>query len=83
MESLVIAAAVAALIVFVVLTELAAAALPVLIVICLVPPAERDSLARLLAAADSGRRLRLWPALRVAVVRRRTELSGRSRGAHR
>jgi hypothetical protein len=57
----------------IVLTELVAAVLPVIIVIAMVPPHERDGLARLLAACDSSRRLRLWPALRVAVRARRTE----------
>ncbi|KUL27184.1 hypothetical protein [Actinoplanes awajinensis] len=73
MEPLVLVSAVAALIIFVVLTELVAAAIPVLIVITLVPPAERADLARLLAAADSSRRLRLWPALRIATAARRRQ----------
>ncbi|HEY0534777.1 MAG TPA: hypothetical protein VGD29_24595 [Actinoplanes sp.] len=56
-----------------ILTELVAAALPVVIVIVAVPPEEREGLARLLAACDSSRRLRLWPALRAAVQARRRE----------
>jgi hypothetical protein len=64
--------AVGALLVLV-LTELVAAALPVVIVIATVPPQERADLARLLAACDSSRRLRLWPALRAAVRARREE----------
>ncbi|GIE78907.1 hypothetical protein Aph02nite_48570 [Actinoplanes philippinensis] len=54
-----------------VLTEIAAAVLPMVIVLLFVPPHERDGLARLLAACDSSRRLRLWPALRAAVRARR------------
>lgn len=57
----------------VVLTELLAAALPVVIVIAMVPPEEREGLAKLLAACDSSRKLRLWPALRLAVRTRRAE----------
>ena len=59
--------------VILVLTELLAAALPVIIVIALVPPEEREGLAKLLAACDSSRRLRLWPALRLAVRARRAQ----------
>jgi len=55
------------------LTELVAAALPVVIVIAMVPPEEREGLARVLAACDSSRKLRLWPALRLAVRARREE----------
>src|SRR4051812_41455731 len=77
---------VAVLVFLVVATELIAAVLPLLIVVLLVPPEERHGLAELLAATDSSRRLRLWPALRAAVKARRaartggTALSGRSRG---
>jgi len=60
-----------------VLTELVAAALPVVIVIAMVPPAERDGLAKLLAVCDSSRKLRLWPALRLAVRARRAETRNR------
>ncbi|MCU7730328.1 hypothetical protein ODJ79_41980 [Actinoplanes sp. KI2] len=56
-----------------ILTEIVAAVLPVVIVIAAVPPEERDALARLLAACDSSRKLRLWPALRAAVRARRAE----------
>lgn len=56
-----------------VLTELVAAALPVVIVIAMVPPEERDGLARLMAACDSSRKLRLWRALRLAVQARRAD----------
>jgi hypothetical protein len=56
-----------------ILTEIIAAVLPVVIVIAAVPPEERDGLAKLLAACDSSRKLRLWPALRVAVRARRAE----------
>jgi hypothetical protein len=59
-----------------VLTELVAAALPVLIVIAMVPPEEREGLAKLLAACDSSRKLRLWRALRLAVRARREEATG-------
>jgi hypothetical protein len=65
-------AAVGALAVLVV-TELVAAALPVVIIIAMVPPEEREGLARLVAACDSSRKLRLWPALRLAVRARRRE----------
>jgi hypothetical protein len=58
-----------------VLTELVAATLPVVIVIALVPPEEREGLAKLLAVCDSSRKLRLWPALRLAVRARREEAS--------
>jgi hypothetical protein len=57
-----------------ILTELIAAALPVIIIIAMVPPEQRDSLARLLAACDSSRKLRLWRALRLAVRVRRQEV---------
>lgn len=56
-----------------VLTELVAAVLPMAIVLAVIPPEERDAVARLLAACDSSRKLRLWPALRVAVRARREE----------
>jgi hypothetical protein len=58
---------------FIVLTELIAAVLPLVLVVALVPREERRDLAELLAAADSSRRLRLWPALRVAVAARRRQ----------
>jgi hypothetical protein len=52
-------------------SELLAAVLPLLVLVLLVPPEERAELAALVAATDSSRRLRLWPALRVAVLARR------------
>ena len=64
-----------------ILTELVAATLPVLIVIATVPPEEREGLAKLLAACDSSRRLRLWPALRLAVRARRAEARRARRAA--
>ena len=66
----------------VILTELVVAALPVVIVIAMVPPEEREGLARLLAACDSSRKLRLWPAVRLAVLARREEV-GRTRAGGR
>jgi hypothetical protein len=68
---LAIFAVVALLVLLLIMAEVAAAVLPLLIVVTLVPPAERGSLADVIAAADSSRRLRLWPALRVAVAARR------------
>ena len=66
-------AAVAALVMLFVLAEIAAAVLPLIIVLALVPPDQRRDLAEVLAAYDSSRKLRLWPALRAAVrARRRT-----------
>lgn len=73
MDSLAVAGIVAALVMFVVVSELVAAAIPMIIVITLVPPHERADLARVLAAADSSRRLRLWPALRLATTARRRQ----------
>jgi putative exporter of polyketide antibiotics len=74
MSGLLIFAVVALLVLLLIITEMAAAVLPLLIVVTLVPPAERGSLADVLAAADSRRRLRLWSALRVAVKARRSSL---------
>lgn len=71
MNALVVVAVVSIVVLIVVLTELAAATLPLLIVVILVPADERAELAALLAACDSSRRLRLWPALRAAVMARR------------
>ncbi|MFF5084713.1 hypothetical protein ACFY36_47380 [Actinoplanes sp. NPDC000266] len=62
---------VALLVALVALTEVLAASVPLLLVITMVPPHERAQLAELIAAADRGRRLRLWPALRAAVAARR------------
>ncbi|WP_305786814.1 hypothetical protein [Symbioplanes lichenis] len=73
MSDLAVIGLVAAVLMFIVLIELLSAAVPLLIVVTLVPPAERPALADCLAAADSRRRLRLWPALRAAAeARRRT-----------
>jgi hypothetical protein len=79
-EGLLIPILVVAVIVLVVIVELAAAVLPILVVVTLVPPAERQGLAEVVAAIDSSRRLRLWPALRASVRARRQE---RRRGSPR
>lgn len=73
--SIAIVAAVSAVVILVVFVELAAAVLPMLIVLAAVPPEERQDLAELIAACDSSRKLRLWPALRVAVEARRRRVS--------
>jgi hypothetical protein len=91
MNELVVVIAVAAVVVLFVLVEIAAAVVPILIIIVAVPPDERHGLAELVAAADSSPKLRLWPALRVAVAARRGRhlrqpepvLSGRSRDSRR
>lgn len=62
----------------IVVIELIAAALPIIIVIAMVPPEQREALAKLLAACDSSRRLRLWPALRLAVRARNEKASSPS-----
>jgi hypothetical protein len=74
MNGFVVAAVIAVLIMLVVLSEIAAATLPLVIIMTLVPPDQRHGLAELIAAADSSRRLRLWPALRVSVAARRRDL---------
>lgn len=71
MNELAILVAVAVLVMLFVLAEIAAAVLPLIIVLTMVPPEQRQSLAELIAACDSSRRLRLWPALRTAVKARR------------
>jgi hypothetical protein len=71
MNQLTVLAAVAALVMLFVLAEVVAAVLPLIIVLTLVPSDQRRELAELLAACDSSRRLRLWPALRTAVKARR------------
>jgi hypothetical protein len=71
MTTLAVIGITALLIIVVVLSELAAATLPILVVVALVPHEERRQLAELIAAVDSRRRLRLWPALRTAVAARR------------
>jgi hypothetical protein len=81
----VLAGIVVLLVILVVLSELAAAVLPLIIVLTCVPERERDALARVLAAVDSSRRLRVWPALRLAVALRRQErrVSREARDPHR
>jgi hypothetical protein len=74
-NGLVVLTVVSAVVILIVLLELAAATLPLLIVVTLVPPHERAELAELLAACDSSRRLRVWSALRAAVVARRGSTS--------
>ncbi|GGK85339.1 hypothetical protein [Mangrovihabitans endophyticus] len=75
MEGIAVLAAVAVLVMLFVLAEIAGAVLPLIIVMTLVPPDERDGLARVLAASDSSRKPRLWRALRVAVKERRAALA--------
>jgi hypothetical protein len=76
METIVLSVIVIAVVAIVALTELAAAVLPILVVVLLVPADQRADLARVLAAADSSHRLRLWRALRAAVVARRSRRTG-------
>jgi len=76
MDEFAVVITVAAVVVLLLIVEITAAVLPILIVIFAVPPEERHGLAELIAATDSSRKLRLWPALRVAVAARR----GRRRG---
>jgi putative exporter of polyketide antibiotics len=64
---------VAAVVTLFLFAEIAAAVLPIFIVIVMVPPPERHGLAELLAVTDNSRKLRLWPALVVAVAARRRE----------
>ncbi|MEU4425862.1 hypothetical protein AB0F81_35025 [Actinoplanes sp. NPDC024001] len=73
MSAIAIVGLVTTLVTFFLLVELASAALPLLIIVTLVPPGQRQELAFLLATVDSSRRLRLWPALRAAVAARRRE----------
>ena len=73
MTSTLLAGIVAFLVLLFVLTEIAAAVLPLIIVLTFVPKQDREDLARVLAALDSSRRLRLWAALRFAVTMRRQE----------
>jgi hypothetical protein len=63
-------AMVVALVSLVVLAQIVAAVLPVIIVVTLVPPEQRDDLARVIAACDSSRKLRIWSTLRLAVKAR-------------
>lgn len=62
---------VAATLLLCVVLEFATAVLPLVLVIALVKPEDRPALADVLAAADSARRLLLWPELRRAVAARR------------
>jgi hypothetical protein len=71
MNQISVLAAVSALVMLFVLTEVAAAAVPLILVLALVPPEQRRDLAGVLAAIDSSPKLRLWSALRVAAARRR------------
>lgn len=68
-----LAGVVAFLVLLFVLSEIASAVLPLIIVLAFVPARDREELARVLAALDSSRRLRLWAALRFAVTMRRQE----------
>ncbi|MCY1142040.1 hypothetical protein OWR29_28945 [Actinoplanes sp. Pm04-4] len=70
----VLAVVVALIVVLIVVSEILAAIIPLIIVLTCVPVAERDGLARVLAALDSSRRLRVWSALRLAVTLRRQEI---------
>jgi len=71
----VLAGIVGLLVLLIVLSEIGSAVLPLIIVLTCVPERDRDSLARVLAAIDSRRRLRVWPALRLAVTLRRQQRS--------
>jgi putative exporter of polyketide antibiotics len=70
MSPLAIAGIVAALVFLVIISEVVCAVAPILLVMTLVPPSEREGLAEVLAAADTSRRPRLWRALRIAVAAR-------------
>ena len=69
----VLAGIVALLVFAIILSEVVSAVLPLIIVLTCVPERDREALARVLAALDSSRRLRAWPALRLAVAMRRQE----------
>ncbi|WP_030439069.1 hypothetical protein [Actinoplanes subtropicus] len=73
MTSTLLAGIIAFLVLLFVLCEIASAVLPLIIVLLAVPERERETLARVLAALDSSRRLRLWITLRFAVTMRRQE----------
>ena len=77
MNEFAVLAAVAGLVMLFVLAEIAAAVLPIIIVVALVPPGERDGLAKVIAACDSSPKLRIWSALRLAVEVRRAERARR------
>jgi hypothetical protein len=69
----VLAGIVALLVFLFLISEILSAVLPLIIVLTCVPERERQALAEVLAALDSSHRLRLWPALRLAVALRRQE----------
>ena len=73
MTSTLLAGIIALLVLLFVLSEIVSAVLPLIIVLTCVPEREREALAKVLAALDSSRRLRLWPTLRLAVTMRRQE----------
>src|SRR4029453_6909613 len=73
MNEFAVLAAVAALVMLFLLIEVASGVLPLIIVLALVPPGERQELANLIAACDSSHKLRIWPALRLAVGARRRQ----------
>jgi hypothetical protein len=79
MHGLALFGIVAVLVLLFVVTELTAAVLPLLLVVTMVPPEERRTLADLIAATDSSHRIRFWPALRVAVGAQRLSRA-RNRG---
>ena len=83
MNSLVVVVTVVGLVAFVIASEVVIAVLPLTIVVAFVPPDERRGLADLLAATDSSRRLRLWPALRAAATARRRRAGGGKNGSLR
>jgi hypothetical protein len=71
--------AVIAVVLLIVLSEIAAAIVPLIIVLACVPVADRPALAHLIATCDSSRKLRAWPALRVAVTHRREQRAAADR----
>jgi hypothetical protein len=85
MTSTLLAGIIAFLVLLFVLSEIASAVLPLIIVLAFVPSQNREELATVLAALDSSRRLRLWPALRFAVTMRRQErkVAGEARDPER
>jgi hypothetical protein len=70
-DMLILVVVLVAVVVVVTFVELIVATVPMLIVITMVPPHEREVLATVLASVDSSPRLRLWPALRLAAAARR------------
>jgi putative exporter of polyketide antibiotics len=76
MSQLAVVLVVALLVMLFIVAEIVAATLPIIVIITLVPPEDRQCLAELLAATDSSRKLRLWPALRTAVAARRIDRPG-------